>query len=164
MKWSKLKKNVESFFADNVKGKIELRSVSYNGTHDNDGRGYITVDGKEVWNMCTLQYYSKEYKKVTEQLNKGASNIGNAQTKGIAELDQEGTYSQWGFYSHLKDYCSLPIKSCISSNIPLIKSLAMLDSRVGKRTLAKLDVGKDHEMVQYFYNLRCKLENVQKNT
>ena len=164
MRWSKLKKNVESFFSDKVKGKVELRSASYNRTHDNDGRGYITVDGKEVWNMCTLNYYSKEYEKTIEQLNVGAENIGDAQTKGIAELDEEGVYSQWGYYNYLKDYCSASIDSCLISDIPLIKSLAMLDSRVGKRKLKAMDVSNDHEMVVYFFKLRCELENIRPST
>ncbi|WP_185230346.1 SF0329 family protein [Teredinibacter franksiae] len=164
MKWTKLKKNVESFFSEKVKGRVELRAASYNGTHDNDGRGYITVDGKEVWNMCTLSYYSKEHEKILKQLDAGAENICDAQIKGIAELDKEGTYSQWGYYNHLQDYCSYSIDLSLVSDVPLIKSLAMLDSRVGKRRLKSLDVSSDHEMVVYFFNLRCQLENIQFST
>lgn len=164
MKWSKLKKNVESFFTDKEKGKVELRSVSYNGTHDNDGRGYITVDGKEVWDMCTLKYFPKEYEKVSEHLKLGSETTRDAQIIGIEELDREGVYSQWGYYNHSKEFCSLPIESSISSEVPLLKVLALLDSCIGKRTLTKIDVSKDQEMVRCFYNLRCELENVRANT
>ena len=66
MKWSKRKKNVESFFADSVKGRIELRSTRYRGTHDEEGRGYITFDKEEIWNMCTLSFYSIEYERIDE--------------------------------------------------------------------------------------------------
>lgn len=160
MKWSKLKKNVESFFSEKLKGKVELRAVSYNDTHDNEGRGYITVDGEEVWNMCTLQYYTHERNKIISKLSEGTKNIAEAQSKGIDELDKEGIYSQWGYYNYLKEYCTLPIESSLNSENPLIKSLSMLDFRVGKRTLEKLDVNNDHEMVQYFYKLRCKVERI----
>lgn len=57
------KKRVGSFFHDSVKGRLELRSTNYRGAHDEEGRGYITFDKREVWSMCTL---SKESDKVRE--------------------------------------------------------------------------------------------------
>ena len=58
MQWSKRKKKVEEFFSDEVKGRVELRSTHYRGTHDEEGRGYITFDKNEIWSMCTLSFYS----------------------------------------------------------------------------------------------------------
>lgn len=159
-KWSNLKKRVESFFASSVAGVVELRAVSYNRAHDHDGRGYITVNGVEVWDMCTLKYYPKEVEKVYEQLGNGASDIGSAQTAGIAELDREGTHSQFGFYRLLDQYCSNSIDTSLASEIPLIKCLALLDARTGKRRLKKITVDDEHEMVRYFYKLRRSLDEV----
>ena len=162
MLWSKLKTNVESLFAENVRGIVELRSVSYNHSHDNHGRGYITVYGKEVWNMCTFQYFPIEKAQIDVNLELYAENARSAQLDAVNELDMEGVYSQSGFYFLLHEYCSMPIHESLNSNIPLIKSLAILDRRVGKRKLSTLNLAMDHEMVKYFYTLRCSLEKINK--
>lgn len=60
MQWSKRKKNVEGFFSDLVFGRIELRTTHYRGSHDEEGRGYITFDKTEIWSICTLSFYSIE--------------------------------------------------------------------------------------------------------
>ena len=60
MRWTKRKARVESMFSDVVKGRVELKSSRYRGSHDEVGRGYITFDKKEVWNMCTLTFFPIE--------------------------------------------------------------------------------------------------------
>jgi hypothetical protein len=47
MQWSQMKKQVESFFAPSVAGRVELRSTSYRRSHDGEGRVWITLDGEE---------------------------------------------------------------------------------------------------------------------
>jgi hypothetical protein len=51
MQWSKRKKRAESFFAESVQGRLELRSTHYRGTHDEEGRGYITLIRKK-YGVC----------------------------------------------------------------------------------------------------------------
>jgi hypothetical protein len=57
MQWSKLKARVESFFAPAVAGRVELRTTNYRHVHDGAGRGWITIDGREVYNFCTQKYW-----------------------------------------------------------------------------------------------------------
>ncbi|NQT88950.1 hypothetical protein HQ560_19435, partial [bacterium] len=51
MKWSKLKSQVEGMFADSVRGRVRLHSTRYRKAHDQDGRAWITIDGREIVNM-----------------------------------------------------------------------------------------------------------------
>ena len=52
MRWSKLRQRVEAMFAEGVRGRVELRTTRYEKAHDRFGRSWITVDGREVANMC----------------------------------------------------------------------------------------------------------------
>jgi len=129
MQWSSLKSKVEAFFAPSVKGRVELRAASYRGAHDQTGRGYITVDGKEIWNMCTLSFWGAEYPRIDFI----------AQEQGVS---------------------ARAANASLCSTNPLIKSLAMLDSRTGKRRLEKLDLLAEHPMVHFFFKLRCEAEGI----
>lgn len=160
MQWSSLKKKVEAFFAPSLKRRVELRSTRYRGAHDQTGRGYITVDGKEVWSMCTLNFWRAEYPRINEIKEKEQISARAAQLLADSQLGKEGILSQWDYYRALENYCNSSIEASLASENALIKSLAVLDSRLGKRRLEKLDVTTEHPMVQYFFNLRCSAENI----
>lgn len=130
MKWSKLKKRLEDFICPSLKGRVEFWITSYRKTHDQVGRAYITVDGKEVINMCTLK-------------------------KEIAIYGEENELMS-------KKFLNSPIEESLKSNNPIIKSLALIDRRVGKRTLNMLkeSMKNESELVRYFYNLRCESEGI----
>lgn len=54
-RWSQLKKAVESHFADKVRGRVELRAAGYRRAYEQEGRGYITLDGEEIWTFCSFE-------------------------------------------------------------------------------------------------------------
>jgi hypothetical protein len=54
MQWSKLKRNVESLFADSVRGRVGPPSTRYRTMHDHDGRAWITLDSQEIINMVHI--------------------------------------------------------------------------------------------------------------
>ena len=57
--WSKTKKLLEMNICDNLKNRVQFFCSNYR-IHDGIGRTFITVDGIEVYNMCTLKrdYYN----------------------------------------------------------------------------------------------------------
>lgn len=133
--WSKTKKQLESLMCPSLKDRVKFNCSNYR-IHDGIGRTYITVDGKEVYNMCTLKRdYYRQHK--------------------------DGCYSQVEFMEALNAYFKSPIDESIKSDNSLIKILVLLDRRIGKRTLEKM---KDHieneeSILQYFYKLRWEAEN-----
>ena len=135
--WSKTKKQLESFLCNSLKDRIEFFCSNYR-MHDGIGRIYITVDGREVYNMCTLKrnYYRQP---------------------------KEGVYSQVEFLEAVNEYVNAPIEDLLKSDKIIIKILVFLDRRVGKRTLEyfKDTVVNDEDIVQYFYKLRCNAEGIK---
>ena len=98
----------------------------------------VTVDGKEVYNMCTLKrdYYYQP---------------------------KEGVYSQVEFLEAVHVYLNSSMEELLQSDNTLIKILVTLDRRVGKTTLVNLKdtIANDEEIVQYFYQLRCNAEGMK---
>ncbi|MBU2714339.1 SF0329 family protein [Zooshikella harenae] len=163
MQWSKRKKKVEEFFSESVKGRVELRSTHYRGTHDEEGRGYITFDKTEIWSMCTLSFYSIEYERIEEIVEREDITPYEAQKIAHEELASEGKFNQYTYYSSLDEYCNNSIEESIESENLLMRCLAMLDARLGKRRLRALDLSKESQKVLAFYKIRCECEGMPFN-
>lgn len=135
--WSKTKKHLESLICDSLKERIGFHCSNYR-MHEGIGRVYITVDGKEVFNMCTLKrdYYRTPI---------------------------EGTYSQVEFIETVHLYFNTPIEEAVKTHNPLVKLLLILDRRVGKRTLEKIkvNIGNEEDIIKYFCELRCEAEKIK---
>jgi hypothetical protein len=163
MRWSKIKKRVENFFSDSVQGRLELRSTCYRGTHDEEGRGYITFDKREIWSMCTLSFYSTEFYRMEEIASRKGVSPREVQRIAHEELASEGKFNQYTFYDSLDEYCNNSIEQSLESDNLLIRCLAMLDSRLGKRRLKDLDLSEQSEKVIQFYKIRCECEGLPIN-
>lgn len=134
--WSKTKKRLKSFLCNSLKDRVDFFCSNYR-VHDGIGRAYITVDGNEVYNMCTIKRdYYRDLK--------------------------EGLYSQVEFLEAINGYANTPMEDLLKSEKTLTKILVTLDRRMGKRTLEtmKKTITNEEEIVQYLYKLRCDAEGV----
>lgn len=135
--WSKTKKQLESFTCSSLKNRVKFYCSNYR-IHDGIGRTYITVDGEEIYNMCTIKrnYYLQP---------------------------KDGCYSQVEFMEVLNEYFRTSIEESVKSSKLLIKILVLLDRRIGKKTLINMkDNIKDEEtIIQYFYKLRCDADGIE---
>lgn len=169
-KWSKIKKKLESFICDSLKGRVQFTVLNYRKAHDQTGRAFITVDKKEVLNMCTLSANNALYRKEQEILSQqnidydvynGQHNQA-IQTQAHEAIMAEGIFAQYDFFDAVETYLNLPIEQALTSDNVLIKILSIIDRRVGKRTLEKMKESMNQEkgIVQYFYRLRCEVEGI----
>jgi len=142
MKWSKLKASVESCFADELKGRVRLHTTGYRrpGRFDDEGRAWITIDGKEIINMpLDTDFW----------------------LYGEPELENESRLGQGRLWRAVSDYPDLSINKILESEDSVVRALGMLDRRLGKRRLAKLDLSTEPPLVQYLYLFRCEIDNVR---
>ncbi len=59
MVWSKLKKQFESFLAASLCGRLKVHVTEYTHANSMDvGRGWITLDGREIVSVQILSFYS----------------------------------------------------------------------------------------------------------
>jgi N12 class adenine-specific DNA methylase len=72
--------------------------------------------------------------------------------------DETCTCCEWDFLSAVLEFRNLSIQDALKSEDYIIKILAILDKRVGKRTLEKIKEAEEYkkhpEWVRQFYELR----------
>ena len=136
MRWSKLKQQVEAMFADEVRGRVELRTTRYEKAHDRYGRSWITVDGRDVLSMSNYQVWAT---------------VGCEDDPARFEV---GAFCGYELPRAMREYLTLSIDEAIASRHPLIRALAALDRRTGRRRLARFDLTNEVPVVKELLALR----------
>jgi len=132
--------------------------TSYRHVRHSKGRGWITIDGEEIHNFCSLRYEFEAYVFTTQMRYAGAP--GDRQ-KAHELLEEVEIVPQYWFEQSLQEYLSLSISDALDSTNFLHRALAMLDSRLGLRRLRQLDLGREHHhLVHLFYRLRTAAEGL----
>ena len=132
MRWSKVKQLVEERMAPSLHGRVEMHSTRY---YSGEGRGWITVDKREVANFSTLGTLVQVHRLATE--NSGADVWNSAERtayyaardRAETELHERGEYHQGEYHRLLWDSLSLSIEDALQSDNVLVRALAMLDHR-----------------------------------
>jgi hypothetical protein len=172
MRWSKLKQMVESRMAISLGGRIELHSARYRHAHDSDGRVWLTVDGREVVSVSYHRTAAIRYN-IARGLREANAHVvasdpafraefqdGWAPAKAITR--KQGIVTQFEFYDDLEEYLSLTVEQAWESPNPLIRALAIVDRRLGKRRLRSLSPDAlDHPLMRELYDLRCVAEGIE---
>lgn len=168
MKWSQLKKRVESLFADAVEGRVALRTTRYRKAHDGMGRAWITLDGREVVNMCSYATELAHWREARRlQHETGCTDYRNpehmsgyyaAYDEAKETLRRSGVFSPHEFHQALFDYLNLSIEKILASPDPITRAVGMLDRRVGIRRLALVDIEHEHPLVRRLHEFRCEAE------
>lgn len=166
-KWSKVKKNLESFLCDSLKNRVDFFVVNYRKADDGMGRAYITVDKKEVLNMCTFIAERRTYD-ICDDLDDNYDVYDGDTNRRISQeahelTKKEGIFGQYDFFEAIEFYFSATIGQSLNSDNMLIKIFALMDKRTGKRTLERLKetIKNDAEIVIYIYKLRCEAEGIK---
>lgn len=133
MKWSQLKKRVESLFADAVKGRVALLTTRYHKAHDQMGRGWVTFDGREVINMCSFAYEVARWDEATRlQQERGCTDWRDpeqyaAYRVAIDEAEERiharGVFARPEFTESLFNYLNLPIEKILTSPDPITRAI-----------------------------------------
>lgn len=165
-RWSKAKKKLDGFICDSLKDRVQYHVTNYRKAHDQLGRAFITVDKVEVWNMCSIKSETAVYRKDDEIRRRlsveydceNQEQNHRVDTLAYEETEAEGIFSQFAFMDYVREFCNLPIEGSLHSDNILIKIIALMDRRVGKRTLEQMkeSIQYEKEIVQYFLKLRWK--------
>ena len=172
MQWSKLKKSIEYFFADSVKDRVELRSTRYHKSHDHEGRGYIVVDNEEIISFCSITAWRQERELLRSlvEISGNPDHRNPVQRDGYWQtvdqtmdiLNKQGIYTQYKFYDSLNEYLSISIDDAVESNNLIIRSIAILDRRLGKRRIPQYRIAyTDHPALKKLFEFRCMAEEIR---
>lgn len=148
MRWSKLKSLVEARFSPSLGGRVTINSTRYGNC--TCGRAWLTLDGEEIANFCTRAYFNRKLSRREPPAQ--SSNV----PFGYGELTRQDAYAAcWEFVHHLT------IDQAVTDRDPLVQTLAVLDSRVGKQRLLQIDVNGLHPLARKLLLVRLEAEGVR---
>lgn len=156
--WSAMRKQLEqNWICPALRGRVQYFAARYRKTHDSEGGVAIRVDGKELFRSDYFQWCDKVHE-------------GRKQPQCHCWEDchdyavTQGGFDQFTFYEAFYIYANQDIRRSIQSPNPVVRLFAILDRRVGTRTLRALagEIGSQPEWLQPFYRLRLEAQGIRR--
>jgi len=168
VRWSKLKQNIESFFCEKLRERVKLHNTVYHRVRFYYGRAWISVDGKEIYDFNDFANYriSSQIRDQILRTNKTTKNIDDEFYDQINEVSIRamkgtGIQNKYQFEDDLYEYLRTSAHKALKSNNIVHKSLAIIDRRIGKRTLVSPELSKiRHPLFTTLYKLRLEVEGI----
>ena len=162
MQWSRLRASVRSFICPELRTRIDFHVTRYMD-RGKAKSGMITVDGKK---LLTFSYdrFCREGVGWFAALPPVVSGPGYSIRSGPGYKEWEWSPQQTDeihppqqLGDAMRAYLDMPVRTAIKSPNPFIRSLAIVDRRIGKTTLKQLAIREnDHSLVKEFYRLRME--------
>jgi hypothetical protein len=145
-RWSAIVKAWEPFLAASLVGRLELHATHYRGAHDEEGRAWVTLDGEQIVSVESLPYLMRVYGHSSELKAIGEDAQG-AWDAAIEVAHREGLVYLWDFEAAVASYPGHAIDDALASPDVVVRALAMVDRRLGRRRLATLQLRTDESPI-----------------
>ena len=171
MPWRQLTTALRDRITPALRKRVGLHQARYRYTREEVGRVWLTVDGREVVQFDTNSYVRRRAEVAGElrEANRlrpygdpgGQPDYLAADAAAVDILRRAGQYDDYSALADLEEYLSLSIEEALSSPSPLIRGLALIDRRVGKRRLRAIGpMNAEHPLVRELYELRCEADGI----
>lgn len=154
--WADLNKQLTDLLCDELKSHLSYFLTRYHKVHDSYGRAAIRLDDREMVCFSWIEMYHQEtdLHKVWEETGIWDYNDLNLKEK----WDADATYHDMNFLSAATSFLQMPILEALYSGNYIVQIFAILDRRIGKRTLQKIKEDGAYQSypswVKQFYDLR----------
>ena len=153
-----LNKQLSERLCEGLRGRVTYFLTRYHAVHNSYGRAAIRLDGKELavftWSNGYLLEYAEQELWETDAPKEEHQRLDR-------EFAENGVLSEWDFLKAATKFLQMPIADALRSEDWLVRIFAVMDGRVGKRTLQKLAESEEYksypEWVLRFYELRLSL-------
>ncbi len=160
--WSGLNKQLSERLCDKLKDRITYFLTRYHKVHDSYGRAAIRLDGRELVCFSWIEMYRQESDVHGKWKETGVYDHSDPELK--AKWDMDGTYCEMDFLDAALSFINMPIKEALESPDLIIRVMAVMDRRTGRRTLQRIYGKKQFEELPFwakqFYELRFTVENI----
>ena len=174
--WSGIRKRLEQeLLCEKLRGRIQYFLTHYHAAPDEYGRFAVRLDGKEIAfaNPYNDRYTSDAAKRIKRELGE-ARNWWELYENDRPRYDEifrradiacieQNAMEIYHVTDAIREYLNAPIHDALFSDNAAVRMFAVLDRRIGKRTLAKLSgsVGAQPEWLRPFYEVRLQAEGVR---
>ena len=150
-----LNRQLSEFLCEPLKSRITYFLTRYHDVHNAYGRAAILLDKKELVDFTWRDMYEQDYG-ISKLYDKDipASNIEEILKP---EWDKNRTYSEMDFLSSVTAFLTMPISDALSSDDYIVRILAILDRRVGKKTLQTIRATPHNQRLTPLYAICLKI-------
>lgn len=154
--WKALKNQLEELLCKGLKGRVTYFLTRYHEVHNAYGRAAILLDKRELVCFSWTEMYEQE-----RALSELFARTGKYGDKSLEKSwDEICTYCEMDFLAAATEFTDMQIQDALKSENSIIRVLAVMDRRVGKRTLQDLDESTFPEWARVFCRLRLETENM----
>lgn len=137
MRWSKLRQIAQSRLAPSLTGRVRLETTHYRHAHDQEGRWGVVIDGEQVYGIgCIVA--DRESSAVFTRLREQGCSIGEANRLCPEHAIANARHDQYQFHAAVWNYTQMSIDDALDSRDAVVRALAYMDARTGKRRLRQL--------------------------
>lgn len=165
--WSSMRKYLEKeMLAECLNGRVRYNCTSYIGM-DGCRIFEIYIDNNLIkqfsWETVNTYFIKNNHKKDSNTVGIIGYWDGFWELMDTIPMQYRPEYTDNEFCEALENYRNQSIQDSINSENPLERMFAILDRRIGKRTLINIKESLENqvEWLQFFYRLRLDSENIQ---
>lgn len=154
--WAGLNKQLTDLLCDELKERLSYFLTRYHKVHNSYGRAAIRLDKRELVCFSWIEMYHQE-----ADLNKVWEKTGVWDYSDLTlkeKWDADATYCDMNFLSAATSFLQTPIMKALYSDNYIVRIFAILDRRIGKRTLDIIKEDGTYQScpawVKQFYDLR----------
>src|SRR5690606_28202006 len=131
--------------------RIDIHVTSYRESHDGAGVIWVTLDGKK---LVDFEHYRFEF------AEREGYHIGLQGEQLEQWLSSQEIHGPQSIGTAMRTYLDMSIDEALTSPHPFHRAFAIIDRRLGKRTLEKLEVDETEDsLVRTLFNLRIHRKN-----
>ena len=160
--WSSLNKQLCDFLCPSLKDRVSFFLTRYHRVHDSYGRAAIRLDGQGLVCFSWIEKVRQESDLSAKLRETGRYVPDDPELK--ERWAWNCTYCEMDFLNAALDYLDMPVEDAIRSDQAIIRILAVLDRRIGKRTLQRIYDEKEYldypQWQKQFYELRFAAEHI----
>jgi hypothetical protein len=154
MQWSKIRARLRACVCPELRKRVDFHLTNYREYGSNGHEVWITLDGEKIFSASYCDYMISEN---VLQRDKGLRTSAEGIEGKVAHdvLTRAETHDASITVYTFREYLDSDPQDALVSTDPVLKSLAIIDRRIGHRTLAKLKVGRgEHSLVRKLYASR----------
>lgn len=159
--WSGIRHKLEQdYLAGSLRGRIQYFATTYSRSPDHEGRAAIRLDGQEI---VRGNYYNQWLKAAQLPRDDRYAQRLSQEHPFMDETALEwGLFDQRSFYQAFAEFDNQDIDASLVSENLLVRIMALLDRRVGKRRLVAMRASMQTAppILRFFYALRLEAEGI----
>jgi hypothetical protein len=162
MQWSRLRSSVRALICPELRRRVDFHVTSYRHRSSRIRSGVVTVDGQRVLSLSYDRFCREGDGWFASVRQEGGGPSYKEWEWSPLQTDEIHPPQQLG--DAMRAYLAMPHRSALESGNPFLRALAIVDRRMGRRTLDELKIGEgEHSLVKEFYRLRMSLQPLRQS-